>query len=402
LTPHLRCDTIFSIFTNPCEGIFSVEETGLGIVETQFFTCYEPPDELRLKSGEKFGPITVAYETYGQLNDDKSNAVLICHALTGDAHAAGWHAGSSKPGWWDSMIGPGKAFDTNQYFVICSNALGGCKGTTGPASINPKTGEPYGLNFPVITIRDMLAVQKALIDHLGIKKLLCVAGGSMGGLQAMKWSTLYPDAIHSAIVIATNYRHNAQQIALHEVGRQAIMADPDWNGGDYYGKSVPKHGLALARMIGHITYMSEKSMDEKFGRKLIDNQITYDFSPDFEVQNYLRYRGDSFVERFDANSYLYITKAVDYFDLEEGAGSLEKALENVQAKFLVISFTSDWLYPSHQLKTFVKALKADDHDVTNVEIESHYGHDAFLIECDRQAHVVSHFLKRMSKEVREQ
>ncbi len=375
-----------------------MEKESLGIVETQYFTCYEPPQELKLKSGERLGPITVAYETYGQLNPDKSNAILICHALSGDAHAAGLHKGDKKTGWWDIMIGPGKAFDTNQYFVICSNVLGGCRGTTGPSSINPKTETPYGLSFPVVTIDDMVHVQKALIDHLGIQQLLSIAGGSMGGLQAMKWCVEYPDFVQSAIVIATNYRHNAQQIALHEVGRQAIMSDPDWQEGNYYGKNLPKHGLALARMIGHITYMSEKSMDEKFGRRLIGKEkVGYDFSIDFEVQNYLRYRGDSFVERFDANSYLYITKAVDYFDLEEATGSLTEALAHVTAKFLVISFTSDWLYPSHQLKTFVKALKANDQDVSNVIIESDYGHDAFLIENTRQEHVVSHFLKRISK-----
>lgn len=375
-----------------------MEKESLGVVETLCFTCYEPPRELKLKSGESLGPITMAYETYGRLNSDKSNAILICHALSGDAHAAGFHKGDKKPGWWDILIGPGKAFDTNQYFVICSNVLGGCRGTTGPSSINPKTGAPYGLSFPVVTIDDMVHVQKKLIDHLGISKLLSIAGGSMGGLQAMKWCVEYPDFVRSAIVIATNYRHNAQQIALHEVGRQAIMSDPDWKEGNYYGKTLPKHGLALARMIGHITYMSEKSMDEKFGRRLIGKEkVGYDFSIDFEVQNYLKYRGDSFVERFDANSYLYITKAVDYFDLEEAAGSLTQALAHVTAKFLVISFTSDWLYPSHQLKTFVKALKANDQDVSNVVIESDYGHDAFLIENTRQEHVVAHFLKRISK-----
>jgi len=382
------------------KGFPEMSTEGLGNVVTQYFTCCEPPHELVLKSGEKLGPITVAYETYGQLNPDRSNAILICHALSGDAHAAGRHDGDKKPGWWDIMIGPGKAFDTNKYFVICSNVLGGCRGTTGPSSINPKTGEPYGLSFPVVTIDDMVHVQKHLLDHLQITRLLSIAGGSMGGLQAMKWCVEYPDMVQSAVVIATNYRHNAQQIALHEVGRQAIMSDPDWQQGNYYGKKVPKQGLALARMIGHITYMSEKSMDEKFGRKLIGKEkVGYDFSMDFEVQNYLRYRGDSFVERFDANSYLYITKAVDYFDLEEDAGSLAKALEHVSAKFLVISFTSDWLYPSHQLKTFVKALKANDHDVSNVIIESDYGHDAFLIETERQEHAIGHFLKRISKGV---
>ncbi len=375
-------------------------KTSLGIVTTQFFTCFGHPEFLELKSGQKLGPITIAYETYGELNAQKSNAVLICHALTGDAHAAGYHKGDDKPGWWDMMIGPGKAFDTEKYFVICANVLGGCKGTTGPSSINPETGKPYGLSFPVITIKDMVLVQQKLVAHLGITKLLNVAGGSMGGLQVMKWAVLFPKMVHSATIIATNYRHNAQQIALHEVGRQAIMSDPDWNGGDYYGKAAPKQGLALARMIGHITYMSEKSMDEKFGRKLIDKEkLGYDFSADFQVQNYLRYRGDSFVDRFDANSYLYITKAVDYFDLEEEAGNLKSALQDVRSKFLVISFSSDWLYPAHQLETFIQALKASDQDVTNVVIDSDYGHDAFLIEQKNQTHVVSHYLKRMAKEV---
>ncbi len=376
-----------------------MESQSLGIVATQSVTVCEPPDELVLKSGARLGPITIAYETYGTLNAARSNAVLICHALSGDAHAAGWHEGAKKPGWWDIMIGPGKAFDTDKYFIISSNVLGGCQGTTGPSSIDPATGRPYGLNFPVITIKDMVEVQKRLLDHLGITQLLSVAGGSMGGLQAMKWAVLYPQIVQSAIIIATNYRHNAQQIALHEVGRQAIMSDPDWCGGDYYGKTLPRRGLALARMIGHITYMSEKSMDEKFGRRLIDKErVGYDFSMDFEVQNYLRYRGDSFVDRFDANSYLYITKAVDYFDLEEEEGNLARALKHVDSKFLVISFSSDWLYPSHQLKTFVTALKANDHDVSNIVIDSDYGHDAFLIENDRQDQVVRHFLNRMMME----
>lgn len=369
------------------------------IIETQYLTSFEPPHALVLKSGETLGPITIAYETYGKLNSDKSNAVLILHALTGDAHAAGFLKNETKPGWWDIMIGPGKPFDTNKYFIICSNVLGGCKGTTGPSSVNPKTKKPYGLSFPFITIKDMVVVQKRLIDHLGIKKLLSVAGGSMGGLQALKWAILYPDNVHSAIVIATNYRHSAQQIALHVVGRQAIMSDPDWQGGDYYGKSIPARGLALARMIGHITYMSEKSMDEKFGRRLIGKEkVGYDFSIDFEVENYLKYRGDSFVQRFDANSYLYLTKAVDYFDLAEDK-ELSEAFKDVKTKFLVITFASDWLYPSYQLKELVKALKINDIDVSDVEINSDYGHDAFLIETPGQEQVVTHFLSRMMKEL---
>ncbi len=368
------------------------------IVETQYFTCCEPPGELVLKSGEKLGPITMAYETYGQLNKEKSNAILIFHALTGDAHAAGFHEGDKKPGWWDGMIGPGKAFDTDKYFIICPNCIGSCKGSTGPASTNPKTGKPYGLSFPVITFDDMVVAQKSLIDHLGIKKLLSTSGGSMGGLQALKWAVLYPEYVQSVIVIACNHRHTAQQIALHEVCRQAIMSDPDWKNGDYYGKSIPARGLALSRMIGHITYMSEKSMDEKFGRKLIKKEkVGYDFSHDFEVESYLKYRGDSFVQRFDANTYLYLTKALDYFDLAED-GSLTKTFQNTKASFLVISFSSDWLYPAYQSKELVKALKVNDLDVSNVEINTNYGHDAFLIEVDGQSRLISHFLSRVAKE----
>ena len=370
----------------------------LGIIETQFCTLFEPPHELALKSGVKLGPITVAYETYGQLNKDKSNAILVFHALTGDAHAAGFHKDAKKPGWWDDMVGPGKAFDTNKYFVISSNVLGGCKGTTGPASIDPKTGKPYGLSFPMVTIDDMVVVQKKLIDHLGIKRLLCVSGGSMGGLQALKWAVQYRDHLASVILIATNYRHTAQQIALHEVCRQAIMSDPDWLAGDYYGKSVPARGMALSRMIGHITYMSEKSMDEKFGRKLIGKEkVGYDFSHDFEVENYLKYRGDSFVQRFDANSYLYLTKALDYFDLSE-EGDLATVFKKVLASFLIISFTSDWLYPSYQSKEMARALKANDIDASDIEINSTSGQYAFLVAGEGQSKLIKHFLTRIEKQ----
>ncbi len=369
------------------------------IVETQYHTFAGPPHELKLKSGVSLGPITLAYETYGPLNKDKSNAIMVFHSLTGDAHAAFYHKGEEKPGWWDSMIGPGKGFDTDKYFVICVNVLGGCRGSTGPASIDPKTGKPFGLSFPFVTIDDMVAAQKHLIDHLGIKKLLCVAGGSMGGLQALIWATQYPDYVQSVIAIATNTRHTAQQIALHEVARQAIMGDPDWQGGDYYGKSIPARGLALARMIGHITYMSDKSMDEKFGRKLIAKErLGYDFSHDFEVENYLKYRSGNFVQRFDANSYLYILKSLDYFDMA-AEGKLTDVFAKAKAHFLVISFTSDWLYPSYQSKEMVRALKANDLDVSDIEINSSYGHDAFLVEVDGQTKLISHFLARMQKGV---
>ena len=366
-------------------------------VETQYATFCAPPNELVLKSGARLGPITLAYETYGNLNEDKSNAIMVYHTLTSDAHAAGWHKDAKKPGWWDPMIGPGKAFDTDKYFVICSNVIGSCMGSTGPASINPKTNKRYGLSFPVVTIEDMVLTQKLLLDHLGIPRLLCAAGGSMGGLQALEWAVTYPQAVRSVICIAANTRHSAQQIALHEVSRQAIMSDPDWQGGDYYGKSVPARGLAVSRMIGHITYMSEKSMEEKFGRKLISKEkLGYDFTHDFEVENYLKYRSDSFVQRFDANSYLYLSKALDYFDLAED-GKLVDAFAPATASFLIVSFTSDWLYPSYQSKQIVKALKANDIDVSDIEINSSYGHDAFLVEVEGQSNLITHFLNRIRK-----
>lgn len=369
-------------------------------IETQYYTFAEPPYELKLKSGEKLGPITLAYETYGELNKEKSNAILVFHALTGDAHAAGLSKTDKKPGWWDNMIGPGKAFDTDKYFIICANCLGSCKGTTGPASVNPKTGKPYGLSFPVVTIEDMVVTQKHLIDHLGISKLLAVTGGSMGGLEALKWSLLYPDSIASTMAIATNYRHTAQQIALHEVSRQAIMADPDWHSGNYYGKSIPARGLSVSRMIGHITYMSEKSMDEKFGRKLIGKEkLGYDFSHDFEVESYLKYRGDSFVQRFDANSYLYLSKALDYFDLSE-EGSLKEAFAKAACPYLVVSFSSDWLYPPNQSKEMVKAMKANGLDVSAVLVDSSYGHDAFLLEVENLSKLVTDFLEGISQKAK--
>lgn len=375
-----------------------INENSVGFVETQFYSCCGSPNELVLSSGEKLGPITIAYETYGTLNSDKSNAVLIFHALTGDAHAAGFHKGDKKPGWWDNMIGPNKAFDTEKYFVICSNVIGSCRGSTGPSSINPKTQKPFGLSFPIVTINDMVAAQKKLIDHLGIKKLLSIAGGSMGGMQALSWSVLFPESISSAVIIATNTIHTPQQIAFHEVARQAIKADPDWQNGDYYGRSIPARGLAVARMMGHITYMSDKSMQEKFGRKLQNKEkLGYDFSSDFEIENYLKYRGDSFVQRFDANSWLYLSKALDYFDLSEGE-KLSDVFSGSLLKFLVISFTSDWLYPSYQTKKIVKALKVNEIDVSNIEIDASYGHDSFLVETEDQSRLIEHFLKRVTKE----
>ena len=352
--------------------------------------CFE---SLTLDCGETLAPVEVAYETYGQLNAARSNAIYVCHALTGDAHAAGISHADGKPGWWDSMIGPGKAFDTDKYYVVCSNVLGGCRGTTGPSSLNPATGKPYAMAFPVITIPVLVRLQKMLIERLGIERLLAATGGSMGGMQALQWAAAYPEAVVSAIPIATTARHSAQQIAFNEVGRQAIMADLDWKEGNYYDSNPPARGLAVARMVGHITYMSDESMREKFGRRLRDKEtFGFDFSVDFEVESYLRYRGTQFVSRFDANSYLYITKAMDYFDLTNGHGTLAAALEKTQARFLVISFSSDWLYPSYQSQEIVRALRARNCDVAYIELQSNYGHDSFLVDVAEQTDLVRGFL----------
>lgn len=366
------------------------QENSVGVVKTQYFSF----DDFKLESGEDFAPVTLAYETYGDLNEKKSNAILVLHALSGDAHAAGVHPGHNNPGWWDSMIGPGKAFDTSRYFIICSNVFGGCKGSTGPSSINPKTGKPYALDFPLITINDMVNAQKRLIDYLGIERLLTVVGGSMGGMQVLSWLVRYPDRIRSAIPIATAARHSPQQIAFNEVGRQAIMADPQWKSGNYYGGLPPDKGLAVARMFGHITYMSDTSMAEKFGRQRTDQTHPFKFTADFEVEGYLRYRGDNFVKRFDANSYLYITKAMDNFDASEGK-PLQGVLQGIKAKVLVIAFKSDWLYPAYQSKEILKACKLSGVEATYCEIDSHYGHDAFLLEIKEETHLVGHFLKKI-------
>ncbi len=349
-------------------------------------------ESLSLDNGATLAGVEVAYETYGELNAAKSNAILVLHAFSGDAHAAGInHEG--KPGWWDNMVGPHKGFDTDRYFVICANVLGGCRGTTGPASINPATGCPYAMTFPVITIGDMVRLQKMLIDSLGIRRLLAVSGGSMGGMQALQWAVSYPEQVVTAIPIASTTRHSAQQIAFNEVGRQAIMADPDWCEGNYYGKNPPARGLAVARMVGHITYMSDDSMREKFGRRLRGKEaFGFDFDVDFEVESYLRYRGSQFVNRFDANSYLYITKAMDYFDLTNGTQSIAAAFEPAQARFLVISFSSDWLYPSYQSQEMVRALRSRNRDVAYVELQSNYGHDSFLVDVAEQSAIVSGFL----------
>jgi len=367
------------------------------IVHTQEVTFDE---ELRLQSGTILRPFTLAYETYGTLNADRSNTILICHALSGDAHVAGRHSvHDRKPGWWDEAVGPGKAFDTDRYFILCSNVIGGCSGSTGPSSTNPETGRPYGLSFPVVTVADMVEAQRWLLDALDIPTILCATGGSMGGMQAIQWAVSYPDRVRSALVLASTARTSAQTIALNEVPRQAIYADPNWNEGDYYGKEPPNAGLAVARMIGHITYLSEKSMREKFGRRLQEREkYGYDFATEFEVESYLKYHGNRFTARFDANSFLYITKAIDYFDMSLGRGDLAQAFTDVKAKFLVLSYSSDWLYPPEQSEELVRALLRNGIDASYVEIKSDYGHDAFLLEVERLGELTRDFLAKVERE----
>jgi len=343
------------------------------------FTESQP---LRLDCGVDLAPYQIAYKTYGTLNAEKSNAVLVCHALTGDQYVASNHPVTGRPGWWEIMIGPGRPIDTDRFFVISSNILGGCMGSTGPASINPKTGRPWGLDFPVITIRDMVEAQVRLVDHLGIRQLFSVLGGSMGGMQVLEWAARYSARVYTAIPIATAAWHSAQNIAFHEVGRQAVMADPDWQQGRYCDGAIgPRRGLSVARMAAHITYLSEEALHRKFGRSLQDRtQKTFSFSADFQVESYLRHQGSSFVDRFDANSYLYITRAMDYFDLAAEHGDvLANAFRNTTTRFCVVSFTSDWLYPTRESKEIVQALNAVAANVSFVEVESDKGHDAFLL-----------------------
>ncbi|OAN55225.1 homoserine O-acetyltransferase [Paramagnetospirillum marisnigri] len=338
---------------------------------------------IRLDCGAELGPIMVAYQTYGRLNADKSNAILICHALTGDHYVADPHPITGKPGWWSELVGPGRVFDTDRYFLICSNVLGGCMGTTGPMEINPATGQPWGLSFPVITIGDMVQVQARLVDFLGIDQLFCVVGGSMGGMQVLEWVHTYPERVFSAIPIASAARHSAQNIAFHEVGRQAIMADPDWRDGNYLLEGTrPHRGLAVARMAAHITYLSEPALHQKFGRNLQNrDKVAYGFDADFQVESYLRHQGSTFVDRFDANSYLYITRAMDYFDLAaENGGTLANAFRGARTRFCIVSFTSDWLFPTPESRAVVHALNAVAANVSFVEIKSDKGHDAFLLD----------------------
>ncbi len=400
------------------------DETGsAGVVSPRSLTL----DAVTLASGETLPRVVVEYETLGELSPSRDNVVLLCHALSGDAHVAGWReadaraagwtpddgpawtpsasasgdpdaapAGSVRPGWWDPMVGPGKAFDTDRYFIVCANVLGGCSGTTGPSSIDPATGVPYALDFPVVTIEDMVDVQARLLAELGIERVLAVAGGSMGGMQALAWAKRYPERVVSCIAIATTWRLGAQAIAFNEVGRAAILGDPAFAGGRYYETgAAPRHGLAVARMIGHITYLSDESMHEKFGRRLRGrDEFAFRFVTEFEVESYLAYQGKRFTERFDANTYLYMTKAMDYFDLCAGSESLASVFEGSPVRFLVMSFSSDWLFPTYQSREIVDALAAARAEVSFVEIRSPYGHDAFLLEPAAQHAFIEPFLEQ--------
>ena len=369
-------------------------DNSVGIVQTRKERVVEADEPLELECGKTLGPIDVAYETYGRLNEAGDNVVLICHALSGNAHVAGFNSpDDKKPGWWEVMVGPGKGIDTEKYFVICSNFLGGCSGTTGPGSINPATGKRYGLDFPFITIADMVRVQKLLLDKLGIERVLAVIGGSVGGMQVLQWAIAYPDFVKAAIPIATTTHLGAQSIAFDAVGRNAILADSKFADGQYTNGNGPDRGLAIARMIGHITYLSEQGMREKFGRQLRNAEnYSYDFNPEFAVETYLDYQGQSFVERFDANSYLYITRAADYFDLGKDYGSLKGAFARTKCRFLVISFASDWLFTPAQSKAMVDALIANHRDVSFCDVASPYGHDAFLLEPETLGAFISGFL----------
>lgn len=374
----------------------------VGMVQTQFLRVVQADSPLILQCGKPLGPIDVAYETYGTLSPNKDNVVLLCHPLSGDAHAAGYHSPDDrKPGWWDWMVGPGKPIDTTRYFVICSNVLGGCRGTTGPSSINPASGKPYGLQFPIITIGDMVRVQKLLLEALGIEQILAVIGGSMGGMQVLQWAAAYPQHLHSVICAASSSRLTAQAIAFNAVGRHAILADPNFCDGQYSHRQPPDRGLAIARMIGHITYLSEQAMRDKFGRQLRKkDQYSYDFNSEFAVETYLDYQGQTFTEQFDANSYLYITKAMDYFDLVREYGSLQQAFQNTNSRCCIISFSSDWLFPPEQSEEIAYALAAEGKEVSYCSIFSSYGHDAFLLKEPELAAVISGFLQAAAERAR--
>lgn len=372
------------------------DEHSVGLVRTRYMELFAPPARLKLEGGDELGPLTVAYETYGELSPARDNAIFICHALTGDAHVAGRHApDSKKAGWWDGLVGPGKALDTNRYFMICANALGGCQGTTGPSSISPETGRPYGLTFPFITIGDMVEVHAALVRALGVEHLLAVVGGSLGGMMVLDWVSRYPQMISAAVCLASASHLSAQGIAFNAVGRRAIYVDPNFHAGDYYDREGPRVGLSLARMVAHITYLSELSIENKFGRKLQNSDsLAYELQreTEFQVESYLHYQGKRFVERFDANSYLYLTRAMDYFDLGAKFGSLAAAFRETTARFLVMSYTTDWLFPSSQSREIVAALLSSGRHVTYLERESEKGHDAFLLEIPQLEEVLVPFL----------
>lgn len=375
----------------------SHNNSSVGRVEKQYYSFAHPPEKLTLESGAELGPVTIAYETYGTLSEERDNCILLAHAFSGDSHAAGYYLenGEEKPGWWESMIGPGKGIDTDKYFVICPNILGSCMGSTGPGSANPETASHYGLDFPMVTIGDMVNTQKALLDHLNITQLHAVIGGSVGGMQVLQWCVRYPEMVRAAIPVATTMRHSALAIAFNEIARQSIMADPNWNNGNYYSKTRPDMGLAVARMIGHVTYLSDDAMRRKFGRRLQDKEMfSFGFNADFQVESYLRHQGSKFVQRFDANSVLYITKASDYFDVVDWmnrSGPVNNSAQD-KIKYLVISYTSDWLYPTYQAKELIKTLKRTGQDVSFCEIEADCGHDAFLIPDDRLSNLIGGFL----------
>ncbi len=391
-----------------------------GRVRTQYV---ELPGPLRLESGAVLPRVRLAYETYGTLAPDRSNVILACHALSGDAHAAGWSDEPDAPsavdgfgaedkgiaprgglGWWDGMIGPGKAFDTNRYFVICSNVIGSCRGSTGPSSLDPETGRPYGMRFPVVTVGDMVTAQRELLRLLGIPRLLSISGGSLGGMQAIEWAVCYPELVDSCIPVASTPRLAPMGVAWNFIAREAIMSDPNWRNGDYYGLEPPTRGLAVARMVGHVTYLSAQSMWDKFGRRLQEREdYSYSFAPDLAVESYLRHQGSSFVKRFDANAYLYLSRAITYYDLarSHGGGSLERAVAGVRARFLLLAFSSDWLYPPSDSEALAAALRAQGKDVQQMTIPSSYGHDAFLLEEARQTELISAFLAETYDRVRQ-
>ena len=382
---------------NP-EDVVAPSANSVGVVRTQSVQLFHSSIPLRFASGQELSSITVAYETYGTLNADATNAIFVCHALTGDAHAAGLHsADDSKPGWWDGFIGPGKGLDTNKYFVICANVLGGCQGTTGPGSINPSTGKRYCLSFPFLTIRDVVGVHAELVRHLGIRQLLGVVGGSLGGMQVLEWAVRFPAQVKAAIVLASAPKLSAQGIAFNAVGRRAIYADLGFMNGEYYDSEGPRYGLALARMVAHITYLSEDSIELKFGRRLQDSDrfaFSMQKETEFQIESYLHYQGKRFVQRFDANSYLYLTRMMDYYDLSEGFASLADALSQAQARFLVASYDTDWLFPTSQSRELVSELLRVHKHVSFVELPCPYGHDSFLIDIEPLARMVGPFLDR--------